>query len=131
MIDVAAIIGFVLLGISELLAMLPIPSSGILHSIFIGLQNSIKNNNAEVELAKQLLGKHPYIADVVKQIATNPAIIDNIKALLSNTQLNNFVSKFQNDTDLQYISTVIQEHPEKTKELKRSLDPISIEIPNI
>ncbi len=127
MIDVAAIIGFVLLGISELLPLLPIPSNGLLHSIFIGLQNSIKNNNADVELAKQILNKHPYIADIVKQISTNPAVIDNVKALLSNVQLNNLVSKFQTDTDLQYISALIQEHPEKTKELKRTLE---IEIPN-
>lgn len=120
--DVVGIVGYVLLGLSELLALLPVPTNGLLQSFFIGFQNSIKNSNPEVELAQSLLKKHPFLADIVKQIATNPAVVDNIKALLSNSQLNNFISKYQNDTDIQYISAILQEHPDKTQEVKRSID---------
>lgn len=85
--DVATIIGFILFSISELLSLFPINTNGIFHTFVLGFQNSFKNLDNDIEVAKQLLTKKPNIANIINTVATNPVIKECVQNIIDNQHL--------------------------------------------
>ena len=88
--NIAAIIGYVLFAISEIIPLLPIPANGVFHSFIIGLQNSFKNPHVDLELGQQIVGlqnqnttKSINFHDVVDYINTNPDKLPHVKTYIN------------------------------------------------
>ena len=86
--NTAAIIGYVLFAISEIIPLLPIPANGVFHSFIIGLQNSFKNPHVDLELGQQLSGlqtqsKSINLHDVIEYINTNPDKLPHVKTYIN------------------------------------------------
>jgi hypothetical protein len=84
--DTTTIIGYVLFAISEILPLLPIPTNGVFHSLTIGLKNSIKNSNNDIEVAQNVLKQKPDIANIVN---LETKLFEYRKMLYRNSRDNN------------------------------------------
>jgi len=128
---ITSIIGYILLAISEIVAILPVPANGLLHSLFIGLNNSLKNPNYDVELAQTLINNKPMIANLVTTLEGNPKLINSISILSQNPQILPLISSLSNDQSLQYINTLLINNPGITKYVKQFVtNAISSNNPN-
>ena len=116
---ITSIIGYILLAISEIIAILPVPANGLLHSLFIGLNNSLKNPNYDIELAQTLINNKPIMANLVTTLEGNPKLINSISILTQNPQILPFISKLSNDESLQYINTLLINNPGVIKNVKQ------------
>ena len=116
---ITSIIGYILLAISEIVAILPVPANGLLHSLFIGLNNSLKNPNYDIELAQTLINNKPVIANLVTTLEGNPKLINSISILSQNPQILHLISPLSNDESLQYINTVLINNPGIVKNVKQ------------
>jgi hypothetical protein len=130
-IDPMTIVGYTLFGLSELVAILPIPSNGILHSFIIGLQNSIKkpnnNNNNDLEMAQTLINKQPSIANIINTISYNPNLINSVKLLLDNQHLIPLFENISKDQNLQYVLNIVQNNPKISPEtIKKTIEGLSV-----
>lgn len=116
--DTPAIIGFVLFALSELLPLLPIPTNGLLHSFVIGLSNSLKNANTDIDLAKNVLDNKPQVASLVNQIGNIPELKKSVETLINNPQLIPQIDSLNSNPQLQYINTILHAHPELVESMK-------------
>ena len=98
------IIGYVLFVISEIVAVLPIPANGFLHSFFIGLNNSIKNSNNDIEVAQQLVSTRPNTANLFNKIAINSEFSNTVKKISDNPDILPYI---ENDYNLEEIEKSI------------------------
>jgi hypothetical protein len=100
---IATVLGYVLFGLSELLPLLPIPTNGFLHSIFIGLQNAFRNPTKDIEMAMDLVSNKNFgkdFANIVNSLANNNQLNTIVLNLINNPQLANNINSIQNDTIL-------------------------------
>lgn len=111
MISTEAIIGYVLFILSELVSIIPIPANGLLHSFMIGIQNSFKNQNTNIEIAQNLLNKNPSLANLINKLNSNANIGSSINRLLENPENIKLIDLISNDNKLQYIITLLNNNP--------------------
>ena len=116
------IIGFILFGLSEIIAVLHIPANGFLHSLSIGLKNSIKNSNQDIEIAQQLVSNKPDIASVFNKIANNTEVSNVIKKLSDRPDVVPFVEILLKQPQLQYILTLLKNNPDIVNDVKQLIE---------
>lgn len=107
--DFSVIFGFVLFTASELIAILPIPANGILHSIVIGLKNSLKpeKKDVDVEMANMLVNSDKEISNIVTTLKGNKTLIEAVNTLLKTPEISNIIGNLSGNTQLQYINTLL------------------------
>ena len=116
--DTPTIISLVLFSVSELLAVIPIPASGVLHSLVIGIKNSFQSKkNADLELGV-LIDERSDIKSVIDKFAKNPEILQMISKLLSNPNTFAQVNAIVNNPQINYITTLLKDNPQLTSEIK-------------
>lgn len=107
--DISTIFGFVLFAASELVAILPIPANGILHSLVIGLKNSLKpeKKNIDVEMANTLFNTDKEMTNIVTTLNGNKSLTETVNILVQNPEISNIVNDLSRNTQLQYINTLL------------------------
>jgi hypothetical protein len=107
--DISTIFGFVLFAASELVAILPIPANGILHSLVIGLKNSLKpeKKNIDVEMANELFNTDKEMTNIVTTLNGNKSLTEAVNILVQNPEISNIVNDLSRNTQLQYINTLL------------------------
>lgn len=116
--DAAMVVGYVLFGISELLALVPVPPNGILNSILIGIRNSFSNPSHDIEMAQTLINSDTNVANVLNTIGTNPVLANAMKVLAEHPSVIPHVSTLSASQDLQYIITLLSNNPEMIDTMK-------------
>jgi hypothetical protein len=111
-VDYSVILGYVLFGVSELVAILPVPANGFAHSLFIGLRNSLNNPDTDIEIARRLIGKKPDVVTTINQVGVMPELQISIDTLVKCPQLIQQLDILKNNTQIQYIVTILNAHPE-------------------
>jgi hypothetical protein len=120
--DIGSYIGLMLFGISEIIALLPIPANGFLHSLTMGLQNSLKLKDIDIEIAHILINKNPLIVKVVKNLYANPLLIKVIDSLNNNLHITPIIDKIIKNNDLEYINTILINNPEIENDVKQFIN---------
>lgn len=105
--DIAIIFGYVLFVASELVAILPIPANGVLHSLVIGLKNSLKPQNPDIEMANILVNSKPEMASIITTLKGNDSLTQAVNILVQNPKIANIISDLSSNTQLQYVNTLI------------------------
>jgi hypothetical protein len=111
MISIETILGYALFILSELISIIPIPANGLLHSFTIGIKNSFKNPNTNIEMAQTLLNKNPKLSTLIHKLNMNTNISDSITRLLENPENIKFIDLINNDNKIQYIITLLNNNP--------------------
>jgi hypothetical protein len=121
-VDYSVILGYVLFGVSELVALLPVPANGFAHSLFIGLRNSLSNPDTDIEMARRLIGNKPDVATTINQVSVMPELQASIDALVKSPQLIQQLDILKNNTQIQYIVTILNAHPELVMEAAKIIE---------
>jgi hypothetical protein len=116
------IIGYVLFAISEIVAVLPVPANGFLHSFFIGLNNSIKNSNTDIEVAQQLVSTRPNTANLFNKIATDHELSNTIKKISDSPDILPYIEILSNSPQLKYIISLLQNNPDIVNDVKELIE---------
>lgn len=116
------IIGFILFAVSEIIAVLPIPANGFLHSLSIGLKNSIKNSNTDIEMAQQIVTTKPNIASLFNKIAVNPELSNAIKKISDSPEIIPFIEALSQNHQLQYVLSLLQNNPDIIGDVKQLVE---------
>jgi hypothetical protein len=118
--DITTIIGYVLFGLSEIIALLPINSNGFFDTVRVGLRNSITDNSKppDVAMAQTLLHSKPEVAKIINDITTNQKLMSTVQRLTSNLHIVQFVNTLIKNPQLQYILGLLKSHPEVINEAK-------------
>jgi hypothetical protein len=116
------IIGFILFAVSEIIAVLPIPANGFLHSLSIGLNNSIKNSNTDIEMAQQIVTTKPNIASLFNKIAVNPELSSVIKKISDSPEIIPFIESLSKNPQLQYVLSLLQNNPDIIGDVKQLVE---------
>lgn len=121
--DYGTIFGFVLFVASELVAILPIPANGILHSLVIGLNNSLKNRNtnSDIEMAHVLLDSDKDMSNIITTLKGNKALTEAVNTLLKNPEISNLVRDLSSNTQLQYINTLLVNNSDIINNIAKSV----------
>lgn len=107
---VAALIGYSLFAISEILPLINIPANGFLHSVFLGFGRAFKNQEKDIELAKELITK-PGLANIVNTMSTNSVIQGIFKDLQDNpTNINN-ITAVQSNKEIASVVSILRNNP--------------------
>lgn len=115
------LIGYALFAISELAGILPIPANGLLHSLAIGLKNSLTRGrtDADIEMAQKLVKHKPAMASVVTCLEGNPTLIAAVNTLITNPQIINTIDSLVKDRSLFHINTMLINNPDIINDVKR------------
>ena len=101
--SVVTIVGYVLFGISELLPLIPIPTNGFLHTVLIGLKNSVKIQKGDVEMGDM----DNSLKNILDMLKNNKDLKDSLNVLIDNKDLqDNF--KYLNSQIISNILVLIQ-----------------------
>lgn len=121
--DYSTIFGFVLFAASELVAILPIPANGIMHSLVIGLKNSLKNKNTDtdIEMAHVLINSDKDMSNIVTTLKGNKALTEGVNTLLKNPEISNLVRDISSNTQLQYINTLLVNNSDIINNIAKSV----------
>jgi hypothetical protein len=119
--DIASIFGFVLFAASELVAILPIPANGILHSVVIGLKNSLKSGNSDIEMAHVLVNTQPEMTNIVTTLKGNASLTKSVQLLVQNPEIANIITGLSSNTQLQYINTLLINNPDIINTIAKSV----------
>ena len=122
MVALETCIGYILFTLSELVSVIPIPANGILHSFTIGLKNSLKNSNTDIEMAQTLINTTPDLSNVVNKISSSPQLIKFIITLLENQHVIPNIDTIIKNSQLQYVITLLNTHPELIDEMKKIIE---------
>ena len=122
MTDLATIIGYILFGISEILPLLPIPTNGMFHSMIIGLQNSLKDPNQDIEMARKLLHRKPELANVVTSISSNTNLQSTVTTLANNPHITQNVDLLCANDNINYIMTLLNNNPQVIKDTQSFIE---------
>jgi hypothetical protein len=119
--SIVTILGYSLFAFSEIIPLLPIPANGLLHSIVIGLKNSISNKKPteDAEIAHVVLDKQPDIANVVSTLQGNFRLIEAMRLLNAKPNVLAQIEKLSYDKNLQFINTLLINHPDIINEIKK------------
>lgn len=115
-------IGYIIFILSEIVAVLPIPANGFLHSLFIGLNNSIKNSDTDIEMAQQIISTRPNTANLLNKIALNSELSNVIKKISDNPEIIPFVNLLSTQPQLQYIVSLLQNNPDIINDVKQLIE---------
>jgi hypothetical protein len=96
---IATIMGYVLFVISEILPLLPIPTSGVFHTLVLGIGNAFKSPEKDIELAKSLVGD-PSLANVVNTLSTNSQLKGLVDSLVADPSSLNIITHVNNNATL-------------------------------
>lgn len=116
------IIGYLLFIISEIVAVLPIPANGFLHSFFIGLNNSIKNSNTDIEVAQQLVSTRPNTANLFNKIAIDSDLSNTVQKISNNPDILPYIEMLSNHPQLKYIISLLQNNPDIVNDVKELIE---------
>lgn len=116
--DTTTIIGYILFAVSEILPLLPVPTNGLLHSLTIGLKNSLKNSNSDIEVAQNVLHKKPDIANIINTTVSNPALKDTINNIINHQELVPLINALNTNTNLQNMVTLLNANPQIINEVQ-------------
>lgn len=116
------IIGYVLFILSEIVAVLPIPANGVLHSFVIGLNNSLKNSNTDIEIAQQLVTTRPNTANIFNKIANDSGLSNVVNKLSDNPEILQYIETLSNHPQLKYIITLLQNNPDIVNDVKQLIE---------
>lgn len=116
------IIGYIFFVFSEIIAVLPIPANGFLHSLFIGLNNSIRNSNTDIEIAQQTISSKPSTASLLNKIAVNSELTNVVKKITDNPDILPFVKLLSTQPQLQYILSLLQNNPDIINDVKQLIE---------
>jgi hypothetical protein len=107
--DFATIFGFVLFAVSEVVAIIPIPANGILHSIVIGLKNSLKpaKRDLDIEMANVLVNSDKEMSNIVTTLKGNKSLTEAVNVLVQNPEISSIIGNLSHNTQLQYINTLL------------------------
>jgi len=129
--DITVLVGYLLFGLSELIGVLPIPANGILHSLAVGFQQSIKKPNVDLELANLLLQKNPDITSIINRLAANPQLSEVMSIISDNPDMISYIKSINQSNELKYIVTEFQNNPSMASQTKDSLEKkINLEVLN-
>ena len=123
---ISTIIGFVFLGISEILPFLPIRGNGIFAVIIEGLKTSCSSTDKDVELAQQLIGHKPTIANVVTTMTTNDVIHNCFKTILVNQNVIPYIDILCNNPELQTIFHSLNTNPALLNKIKNVISSANV-----
>lgn len=115
-------IGYICFILSEIVAVLPIPANGFLHSLFIGLNNSIRNSNTDIEMAQQLITTKPNTASLLNKIAINSELSNTVKKITDNPDILPFINLLSAQPQLQYILSLLQNNPDIINDVKQLIE---------
>lgn len=116
---IATVIGYTLFAISEIVAVLPIPANGVLHSLIIGLKNSVqKPNTTDIEMAQTLIANKPDMANIITTLEGNPKLIETVKTVINNPEIIINVEKIAKDKNLQFLNTLLINNKEIINDTK-------------
>jgi hypothetical protein len=110
---IAAIIGYVLFAISEIMPLINVPTNGFLHSVFLGFGNAFKNPEKDIELAQVLINSKPELglANVVNTMSSNPVVQGIFKDLMNNpTNINN-ITAVQSQKEIASVVSILRNNP--------------------
>jgi len=116
------IIGYILFVVSEIVAVLPIPANGLFHSFVIGLNNSIKNSNTDVEVAQQLVSTRPNTANLFNKIAIDSELSNTIQRLSDNHDILPYIEILTHYPQLKYIIALLQNNPDIVNDVKELIE---------
>lgn len=116
--ETSTIIGYILFAISELLPLLPVPTNGLLHSLTIGLKNSLRNSNSDIEVAQNVLRQKPEIANLIHTTVSNPAMKDTINTIVNRQELVPLINALNADANLQKMITLLNANPQLINEVQ-------------
>ena len=105
--DFPTIFGYVLFGISEIVSVLPIPANGIMHSLIIGLKNSLPSHATDIEMANVFVSNTPQMANVVNALKGNSSLTNAVNLLIENPEATNIIPILCKNTELQYTNTLL------------------------
>lgn len=120
--DTTTIIGYVLFVVSEVLPLLPIPTNGLLHSLTIGLKNSLKNSNSDIEIAQNILHNKPDIASIINTTVSNPALKDTINNIVNHQELVPLINALNTNTNLQNMIILLNANPQIINEVQSFIE---------
>jgi len=117
--NIITIIGYSLFAISEIVAVLPVPANGVLHSLIIGLKNSVqKINSTDIEMAQTLIANKPDMANIITTLEGNPKLIETVKTVLDNPEIIINIERLANDKNLQFLNTLLINNKEILNDIK-------------
>jgi hypothetical protein len=119
--SITTILGYSLFAFSEIIPLLPIPANGLLHSIVIGLKNSLsaQKPHQDIEVAHALVDKQPDIANVVSTLQGNFRLIEAVKLLNAKPNVLAQIEQLSYNKNLQFINTLLINNPEIINEIKK------------
>ena len=116
---IVTVIGYTFFAISEIVAVLPIPANGVLHSLIIGLKNSVqKPNTTDIEMAQTLIANKPDMASIITTLEGNPRLIETVKIVINNPEIIRNVEKIAKDKNLQFLNTLLINNKEIINDIK-------------
>ncbi len=114
-------IGYLLFALSEILPVLPIPANGFLHSFVIGLKNSLKNSNIDIEMARNAV-KNPDNAKIINVAMSNPDITNSLNILINNGNIIPYIKIIKDNPRLRYIITLLNNHKDLISNIELSIE---------
>jgi len=120
--DTTTILGYVLFAVSEILPLLPIPTNGLLHSLTIGLKNSLKNSNSDIEVAQNVLHNKPDIANIINNTVSNPILKDTLNNIVNHQELVPLITALNTNTNLQNMVTLLNANPQIINEVQSFIE---------
>jgi hypothetical protein len=121
---VTTIIGFVLFAISEIVGLLPIRTNGIIHTLAIGIKDSLtttNNQNTDIEIAQKLVKYKPEMANIINSLEGNPRLIDTVNSITNNPQIIQDIEGLISNNSLRYINTLLINNPEIINDVKKTI----------
>jgi hypothetical protein len=117
--NIVTIIGYSLFAVSEIVAVLPIPANGMLHSLLIGLKNSVsKIYSNDIEMATNLISNKPDMANIINTLEGNPKLIESVKTVINNPEIITNIENIAKNKVLQFINTLLSNNPEIVNDIK-------------
>lgn len=108
---VAAIIGYVLFAISEILPLINVPTNGFLQTLLLGFKDAFKNPEKDIELAQILIHSKPDYANIVNTLSTNHVVQNIVQDLVQNPRNINNITAVQSQTDIASVVSSLRNNP--------------------
>ena len=83
---VVTIIGYVLFSISEILPLLPIKTSGLLHTMILGFRDAFKSPDKDIELVMSFIHGDKSLVSMVNTLGTNAQLKQFVESVVQNPQ---------------------------------------------
>lgn len=110
---IAAIIGFTLFLVSEILPLINIPTNGILQTFSLGFKQAFVQPEKDIQLAEVLINSKPELglANVVNTIGSNPVVQHIISDLMNNPSNINNIKAVQTHKEIATVVSILRNNP--------------------